>query len=612
MKQLACLFAFVLSWLAQDALAAANASVDRQQVYDGDTLTLTIQTDAGVQGAPDLSPLKQGFEVLDSSNFSSFSFVNGRQSSSAGWRIRLRPLRIGDLRIPSLDVGGVKTNPVIVHVAPVPPEVAKRNADRLFVETEVDSGGRPPYVQQQVRLTVRLFHRVRIRRGTLSEPQPDGDVVFERMGKERRYEAKRNGRRYQVLEREYAMFPLRSGELHIPSVVFNGQIEEPRPQRRSRPRSPAGSLFDRFFEEDPFNDDFFRDSPFGHKGKTITARSPGKTLKVLPRPNDYKGRDWLPAAGVDLLDSWTEKPPALRVGEPVTRVLTLRAKGLEGSQLPELDIAATGDYNVYPEQPATHNRVEGGWVLGEEQRAFAIVPTHSGKLVMPEVRIHWWDTQQNRERETVLPRWELQVAPGAGQSSPAMGKGPVAPGSPSSAAPVRSSQAEPAAVAGNPGLGPKGGYYWLAAIGLLLLALAVVGVLMRRGRQRVRQPVEQAENVPPKPAPTGIDSQQALRQLREACEAGEPRSIAAALLRLASLQWPDDPPLDLRTLAMRCPENADAFEALDRALYAGTKVNDQWSGLCEAYREGFGDTVHAAGDSPDQDDLAPLYPPSGR
>lgn len=605
MRKSAWILMLALACLALDALAL-DASLDRQQVYDGDTLTLTIKTDGSVQGGPDLAPLKKDFEVLDSSNFSHFSFINGVQSSSAGWKIKLRPRRLGDLSIPPIDVGGHKTPSLRVHVAPVPPEVAQRNAERLFVETEIDSGGRPPYVQQQVRLVVRLYYRVKLVDGQLSEPQPDGDVVFERMGGERRYEATRNGRRYQVLEREYAMFPQRSGELHIPSVVFNGYMELPKP--KPGPGSRGNNPIDRFFGVDPFfSNDFFSD-PFFNRGerKRITVRSPGKTLQVRPRPADYKGTTWLPAADLQLRDSWTDKPPELRAGEPVTRILTLRAKGLEASQLPELDIAATPDFKVYPEQPVTRNTVQNGWVTGEVQRQFAIVPTHPGRLVMPEMKIHWWDTQQERERETVLPRWELKIAPGTHQSTAPAGRPPAT----SSALPS-TAESEQGSAAGEDetGLHWRNGY-WLVVIAaaLLILLLWITVRTRRRGQTVAQQGAPSATGGTDAPsAPSADGRREALRKLRAACAGNEPRAVARALLELARSHWPDDPPLDLAALAARYPEQAKALQALDRALYAGADEEREWRSLCEACKNGFGEE-RPSDDKRARQELPPLYP----
>ena len=591
------LWAILLLALPAVVAAAVSASVDRQEVYDGDTITLTLESDGG-GGRPDLSPLKRDFEVLGSGTFNSFSFVNGRQSSKSGWRVRLRPRRLGDLTIPPIDMGGRKTRPILVHVRPVPPEVAARMADQVFVETQIDTGGRPPYVQQQVKLTVRLYYRVRLASGELTDPVPDGDVLVERLGKERRYETVRNGERYQVVERRYALFPQRSGRLQIPSVVFHGRVRVPEPRRQRRFRDP---FFDDFFK-DPFDDPFFADSPFGGRTEPVVARSPSKTLEVLPPPKGYKGRHWLPARDLKLYDSWTDAPPTLRAGEPVTRILAIRATGLEGSQLPEPQMAETPDYRVYPEQPATSNRVQDGWVVGEIQRAFTVVPQHAGRLVIPEVRLRWWDLQAGEEREAVLPRWELEVAPGAAPAAPPASAGA---GQGAATTPPTAASAPEAARSGpaNPGrwLG-----YWPWALALLL-AVLIGWLLLRRRRRPAASPP-----APPQPAPATAPAAEAEAlkaardRLRQACGQGDPRAVAAALLALAKLHWREDPPLDLPALARRRPAQAEALEALDRALYGEGEPPDNWRALCDLFRDGFAAVSGASRD--EKEELPPLYP----
>ncbi len=587
--------------LSQVSWAGVRASVDRNRVYEGDTLTLTLEADGNVQGSPDLGALRADFEVLGTGRSSNISIVNGRQSFTTGWQVSLRPRRLGDLIVPPIEIDGEKTRAIVVHVEKVPPEVAKRNAEQLFVETEVDSGGHDPYVQQQVKLVVRLYYRVRLLDGELSEPQPDGDVVFERLGDDRRYETIRNGKRYKVIEREYAMFPQRSGELRIPSVVFNGRVALRQPPRRRPPSTRMEGLIERFFGDDPFMDDFFTNSPFGQRGKRVVARSPSRTLKVLPPPKDYHGGDWLPAADIELHDSWTDAPPTPRVGEPVTRVLTLRAKGLEASQLPEPAIEPSAGYKVYPEASTTRDQLADGWVVGEIRREFAIVPTRPGKLVLPEIRVHWWDTRENRERDTVLPRWELKVLPGV------KGQAPSAP-PPSAAATPTSNAKNPPSGAAPESLGkgdeePASWWPWLAALGALLVALAIARWARKRHGGESGAPVEA-----PSAVPRGALGA-ARRALREACGRGDSREVARAILALARAQWPERPPLDLRALARRVPGQAARLERLDRALFSGGSLDAaELKALCDDLRNGL--EASGADDARKQEDadLAPLYP----
>ncbi len=608
MKTLFIYLAIGLLVIGQTAMATVTASLDRHRVYEGDTLTLSLETDGNTQASPDLSALKADFELLGTGRSSNISIINGHQSIKTGWQVRLRPRHLGELRIPSIEIGGEKTRPLTLKVERIPADVARRQADQLFVETQVEGGERAPYVQQQVKLIVRLYYRVRLLDGGLSDPRPDGDVVFERLGDDKRYETLRNGKRYQVIEREYAMFPQRSGVLSIPSVVFSGRaaVRNSSGQQRS-PRTRMDSLMQRFFGEDPFMDDFFSGSPFGQRGKRIVARSPARELQVLPRPKDYKGSAWLPAADVELLDSWAENPPRLRVGEPVTRTLTLRAKGLEDSQLPEIEIPASDAYSVYPEQATTRNVLQDGWVVGERRQDFTIVPKQAGKLVAPAISVDWWDTQHDRERQTVLPRWELSVLPGSGaraSDTPAAGQANAASADETAKASSASSTARE-----NPDFW-RDSWPWLSAILALLLATAIVWWT------RVRRPAKSAQSdaqagreaAGGRPRPTRAELGAARDRLRHACAEHDARAIGRALLAMAKLQWPDDPPLDLRALAKRLPRHADAIGGLDRSLYAGEAQDlAVLDGLCEAFRGGF-DTGGGDEGKAVRDDLAPLYP----
>ena len=610
MKTIFSYMTICLLLIGQVAMAAVTASLDRHQVYEGDTVTLSLETDGNTQASPDLSALQADFELLGTGRSSNISIINGRQSIKTGWQVRLRPRHLGELSIPSIEIGGEKTRPLTLKVERIPADVARRQADQLFVETQVESGKRAPYVQQQVKLIVRLYYRVRLLDGELSDPRPDGDVVFERLGDDKRYETLRDGKRYQVIEREYAMFPQRSGTLNIPPVVFSGRaaVRQSSGQQRS-PRTRMDSLMQRFFGEDPFMDDFFSGSPFGQRGKRIVARSPARALRVMPRPKDYKGATWLPAADVELLDSWAENPPRPRVGEPITRTLTLRAKGLEDSQLPEIEIPASDAYSVYPEQATTRNVLQDGWVVGERRQDFTLVPKQAGKLVVPAVSIDWWDTRQDRQRQTVLPRWELSVLPGSGaraSNTPAATAGQANSVSADETAKATSvsSTARPDADRW------RDVWPWLSAMLALGLATAIVWWVRARRPAKSAQDDARAgqETTAGRPKPTRADLGAARDRLRQACADHDARAIGRALLAMAKLQWPDDPPLDLRALAKRLPKQADPIRVLDRSLYAGETQNlAELDGLCEAFREGF-DTGGGDERKAVRDDLAPLYP----
>ena len=64
---------------------------------------------------------------------------------------------------------------------------------------------------------------------------------------------------------------------------------------------------------------------------------------------------------------------------------------------------------IYPDQPQGISRDDGQWVLGHKEFRYAIVPEQEGELVLPELKVHWWDTVNNRQQTAVLPAKRIEV-----------------------------------------------------------------------------------------------------------------------------------------------------------------------------------------------------------
>ncbi|MEZ5581408.1 MAG: hypothetical protein R3F37_00205 [Candidatus Competibacteraceae bacterium] len=89
---------------------------------------------------------------------------------------------------------------------------------------EVQAEPADPYVQAQVQYTVRLLFAVPLLDGSLDAPQP-ANAVVERLGDDVSYETQRNGRRYRVIERRYALFAQRSGA-DDSALEFQGRVAD--------------------------------------------------------------------------------------------------------------------------------------------------------------------------------------------------------------------------------------------------------------------------------------------------------------------------------------------------------------------------------------------------
>ncbi len=477
------LLSMALAGLLPAAVHAANITtqLDRDHVVQGETVTLIIQTDDPQQSLDgDLGPLATDFELLDQRSETQMSIVNGSQSALVRLMVTLEPRRTGSLTVPPLRFGSFMTAPLslTVDAAPQPQPGA---TPAVFIEVEVEPHDGPYYVHAQLLLTVRVFYQQSLTEAAISQPEPELTAV--RLLDEVPFQAERGGERYRVLERHYAVFPERSGPLVIPPMTLSGRLVERRSDKLWQPSV---------------------------RGRRVEVSSDQLELTINPKPASHGGAEWLPARSLKLSQT-ISSTDALTVGEPVTRTIMVDAVGLEENMVIAPTWPEIPDVRIYPDQPQGISRNDGKWVLGHKEFRYAVVPEKEGDLVLPELKLNWWDTQNNRQQTAVLPEQRLRVLPSSVV--------PVPP--PASAAPaaVELTPASPAMPA------PPGEirlWNWLTALfaALWLITLAIGAVLFSRRDLQAK-----------KTAQTGMAATElaVLGRLEQACKQGDAGQVRRAL-----------------------------------------------------------------------------------
>lgn len=577
-----------LTLVSQSLLAEVRASLSRSAIQSGDTVTLNILATGDVDGAnPDLDVLQQDFQVLGTGSSQQTSIINGRVSSSQQWSVQLLPKREGELQVPAITVGKERTAVLTLTVSAQPAATLAEAGEPLFIKTRLEPEGDAVYVQQQLRYTLQLYYRERLYDGSFDGPQVEHALV-ERLGDDTQFQTTVNGQQYVVIERRYAIFPERSGPLTIAPVTFSGRLAAPSRQRA--PGMPSMQMNDMM-------ERFFGNLSMSSPGQRVRLRGESYTLDVKPRADAFTGQHWLPAADLQLTDSWAAGPPEFRNGEPVTRTITLEAKGLESTHLPELNVPDTPGMRIYPEAAVHNNRTDGEWVFGRLERTFAYVPSTAGQHTLPAVRVDWWDTGNNRQQTATLPSWSINVEPGEGVLN---AQQPAAPDKPSATADgemvrdvshAREPGAQNAGAAGP--LIPAWGW---AAAGLLFLLIPALVVYRARG---TAAPVK--TDIP------AVSARSLRTELERACAASDAHAAARALLALAAQQWPDDPPRNLGAVRQRLTTGADAVAGLEAALYGTGQAAWEGSALWRAVGDGLPARASQQAASASSE-LSPLYP----
>ena len=247
----------------------------------------------------------------------------------------------------------------------------------MFFETSVDT--KNTYVQAQVLYTVKLLYAESIS-GDFPPPPKIEDAVIETIESEKRYESIINNRRYFVLEKQYAIFPQKSGALVIPRETFVGS----RGQR---------SLFS--------------------QRQRISAVSQKHVINVKTIPDDFAGDDWIPAKQFSLQETWAEDP-IFRVGEPVNRILSMSATGLAASLLPPFADLDLGNAKTYADPPGSTEKASVDGIIATNTTTIGIVPIEEGRLTLPEIRIPWWNTETDRPDVAIIPEATYTVLPAIG------------------------------------------------------------------------------------------------------------------------------------------------------------------------------------------------------
>jgi hypothetical protein len=525
------------------AEAAVTARVERDAVPITDTLELLIeQTGTHTSAEPDLSVLADEFEVLESSQNSQVNIVNGRTTSRIQWVVRLAPTSPGDKVIPSIPIGKQRSAPIRVRVLPAraPPGVG--NLPDLFLESAAEP--LDPYVQAQSTYTLRLYHLGQLQEGSLADPALQ-DTIVESLGEDLHYTSQRGKRRYRVIERRYALFPQSSGTLRIPPVTFSG---------RAMPGARDGA--------DPYGGIFQRTQP-------VRAQAPAIELHVRPRPAGAATGPWLPAQMLEIIEEWAPNPPAFRVGQPVTRMFTVRARGLIAAQLPEIPVPKHELLKTYPDQPVTLTTAQGVHVVGKRVEKHALVPSQSGPLTLPELRIPWWDTLGDLARVAVVPARTIQVEPAASLTQP-----PLAADKPlrvDSGTPALGRRAQPTTRVAE----SDGNRIWQATSGLLLLAWLLTLGLLWQQRRADRAGTKKSDA---NPGTTSRALREALAAFEKACRENNCRTARQALMCWCEARWPDARPGGIALLVSRLTDPAAlaALREMNTALYG--KGSLAWDG----------------------------------
>ncbi len=527
---------FLLLVLLFHAVVEANitVSIDRNPVHVNESFQLFFDADEAPDDDPDFSPLQQYFVILNSSQNSSISIINGNYKRSIKWTLQLMPKQVGEIVVPTIHFGDDKTEPFQISVKPASQSDDASDRGLIF---ELSADRESVDVQGQVIITMRLMSDTNITAYEFGELVVDNiDVVTEPLGEVKRFQTRLGDRPYLVLEQKFALFPQSSGNMAIKPV--QGQV---------RLASSSGSVFD----------------PFQRRGEIRSVNSPELKIRVAGIDPAFSAKHWLPATSLRLSEVWQNDLHNLVAGEPITRTIMLVAEGLTAAQLPPLDQGQISGIKQYPDQAVLDDQRSDKGIIGVRQQKVALIPTAGGNYNLPEIRLPWWNTVTGRQEVATIPSRTIAVKAALAAQQQAIEAAVV----PEITQQLESAQND---------IRPQTSHFWIWLSLFLACGWFASAVLWWRQHR-------QSDQLDSKDLPVQLKLKQATLQLKQACQANNAADARDALLPWASALPVGVEISNLNQLARYFGEPLKTqIDSMNQSLYGAARLPWQGSELWHA------------------------------
>ena len=567
MKKL--LYFGILMISANLSLAEVSAWVDNNPVVVGEMFRLHIEAkNVDDPQEPDLSEIR-GLQILNRSVQNQTSIVGTSITRTVNWTYVMLAPSSGNYRIPALQVGSEKTIPIALKA-----EESSQSPNNQIVRLEVDVSPNEVYPQQQVLVRVRIIR-------TGAQLENESLTPFELAGtqiekvNQRSFRKVKNGKRQLITEISYVLLPEKSGTLLLPQLSYQGnEIRGGNSQGNFGNFGNFGNIFQQ-------------------RGRRIFSNSEAQTIQVKALPVGFKGW-WLPAAKLELEEQWLPDPPEFRVGEPVTRTLTVNAYGVFGNQIPELSFELPEKMKAYADQPSIETVKTQEGLKGTRVEKWAIIPGQAGKLELPEISVAWWDVRKDEIRTSVFPARIIEVFPATVDF-------PAAPVTQETAIETKKTAV---VVTQEPVLADQQVGFWKAlAIVFAILWGATLLLWFFLKKNNAATSIEKDEEVK---SNKKLALRSATKKVEKALSSGEAETVQTALLKWADSVWSENPPQGIEQIGERIPQLKNGIKTLNSVLY-GKQCKE--NSLEDLQKEFCGLSFTAKNEKNNRHtQLSPLYP----
>lgn len=261
-------------------------------------------------------------------------------------------------------------------LAQEPPETEEEQGSPPVIIRSSLSPETGVYVGQKVRLFVEVltntwfakapqFPELRIPHAICLELSQFGVNFSERI----------EGETYAAQRKEYVIYPQRAARYSVPSLTVNITYARP-----------------------------------GEEPGKVTLLSPPQEFKARV-PDEAKGVDYfVTTPQLRVKEEYDRSFDDLKVGDSLTRTVSMIADDSVGMLLPPLDFGAIEGLSIYPASPRMEDESNRGVTTGKRFESATYFMEREGEYTLPEINIYWYDPQNEELKTETLPAVDFSVA----------------------------------------------------------------------------------------------------------------------------------------------------------------------------------------------------------
>jgi hypothetical protein len=252
----------------------------------------------------------------------------------------------------------------------------------LSIEVSVEDGTEARFTHEMILLTIRGVYRRHITREQLIQPDFDG-FSWAQLGPDNWSEERINGRKFKVLTRRMAIYPVRPGALTIGRFTHQLTLTD-----------ESDDWFEHEIQSEPLTID----------------------VTEAPATTDW----WFPVRNLKISDQWSNAPDQLSPGEGVLRVIRLEALGATPEMIPPMPDLQSPSAMIFahPEKRLVELTPEGPVTYAFWR--WTIRPTNDVSGIVEPLQFSYFDTVAREERAVTISAQRIAYGSVSGKAKSAV------------------------------------------------------------------------------------------------------------------------------------------------------------------------------------------------